>query len=135
MSDSIFTTIDRYAVIRTDRYELPSVAFVTESEVHPGEDAEYFELEVEVSCWGYFTPGRYSGPPEDCYPDEGDFEIQDVELVDGPDWPFTLTAAEERRVEEKFSARESEEPDYPDYEPDSYPEDDGYMDYIESGVY
>ena len=28
--------------------------------------------EIELTHQGYFVPGRYIGPPEDCYPDEGD---------------------------------------------------------------
>jgi hypothetical protein len=36
---------------------------------------------------GYFEHGKYSGKPEDCYPDEGDFEFSNVVIswmtVDG----------------------------------------------------
>lgn len=34
--------------------------------------------ELELTHQGYFMPGRYSGAPEDCYPDEGDIEIERI---------------------------------------------------------
>lgn len=41
----------------------------------------------DISVWYYFTPeqrGRYSGPPEDCYPDEpAEVEITKIEWVVG----------------------------------------------------
>ena len=55
-------------------------------DIAPGEELdpiEEIEIEVEVTYEpGYFTPGRLSGPPEDCYPDEGaDPEIVSVVVL------------------------------------------------------
>lgn len=43
-------------------------------------EGEIIEFEVEVTYdEGYFIPGRLSGPPEDCYPDDcSDPEITEV---------------------------------------------------------
>ena len=30
------------------------------------------EAELCLECEGYFCPGKYTGPPEDCYPDDGE---------------------------------------------------------------
>jgi hypothetical protein len=38
------------------------------------EDEETFEFVVSFTSSGYYDPGRVSGPPEDCYPPEGDDE-------------------------------------------------------------
>ena len=78
-------------------------------------------IEIEVECDGHFYPGRYSGPPEDCEPDDYDFEILGVTPKD-----VVLTRAEERRVEEMFFDHMRDEasdwePGYPD---DDYPDDD-----------
>ena len=49
----------------------------TLEQVHEQPLWEEVEFSCSVSGSGGFTPGRYSGPPEDCYPDEEDFEIAD----------------------------------------------------------
>lgn len=37
------------------------------------------------------TPGRYSGPPEDCFPDEpGEFEVDSVKFIHDDDSEPTL---------------------------------------------
>ena len=33
------------------------------------------EVTVEVTYTGYSDPGRVSGPPENCYPPEGELEL------------------------------------------------------------
>lgn len=38
------------------------------------------EARADVRGIYYHEPGRYSGPPEDCYPDESYTEITDVEI-------------------------------------------------------
>jgi len=41
------------------------------------------QVEVHFESSGYYDPGKYSGPPENCYPEEGDDERQvtDVTLL------------------------------------------------------
>lgn len=57
---------------------------------------EEIEIDVTVSYEpGYFIPGRFSGPPGDCYPDDGaDPEIVSVETADGKDICDSLTEQE-----------------------------------------
>lgn len=42
------------------------------------------EIDLYITGDGYYDPGRISGPPEDCYPPEGDMEIVSIETDDGP---------------------------------------------------
>lgn len=79
------------------------------------------EIEVEVSGTVHIRPGRYSGPPEDCYPDES--EVDNVQAtVDGQ--PFELTDGEyDDAVERLFErAEEDSRDDGPD--PDDFVNDD-----------
>lgn len=39
-----------------------------------GNVLEEAELDIKYSITGYYNPGKTSGPPEDCYPPEGDEE-------------------------------------------------------------
>ena len=43
-----------------------------------GDDIEFI-LTVEYS----YMPGKYFGPPEDCYPDETEFDVEQVIMVLG----------------------------------------------------
>jgi hypothetical protein len=69
------------------------------------EDAE-FTLQVELEIEP-FVRGKYSGPPEDCFPDEGGIaEISGQIQVQNEDgkfepWDGELTDSEVARVEEK----------------------------------
>ena len=74
--------------------------------------------EVEVEVTGRVTPfvrGRYSGPPERCYPDEGG-DVEDVEAtVAGAPW--VLTDAEEEKASDAIREKadeDAEEDDGPD---------------------
>lgn len=79
------------------------------------------ELELDISAKGYYDPGRLSGPPEDCYPPEGELEITSIEL-DGKKWDGRLTDEEHDKVVEKlWDSQESDEEDYYD---DDYPDYD-----------
>ena len=70
-----------------------------------------------------YDPGRYSGPPEDCYPSEEYFNYKI--LLNDVDWNDTLTNEEEQELEDLI--RENlDEPDYgedceDDYDP--FPDD------------
>lgn len=79
---------------------------------------ELISLEVEGSS--YFTPGRYFGLPENCYPDEGDTEITSVIGPNNEDWEGKLTEDERDQI---ISMIEEEASSGPDYEPDDYYDD------------
>ncbi len=84
------------------------------------ETQEYDELEIEVT--GTATPfvrGRYSGPPEKCYPDEGG-EIEDLAATHKGK-PFELTSAEEDKAIEALQEVASDVDEGPD--PDDYDDD------------
>ena len=54
-------------------------------------------IEVSVKYSGYSDPGRCSGPPEMCYPPEGDMELLSVlDLQTG--LPVELTSDEEEKL-------------------------------------
>ena len=52
--------------------------------------------DCEVSYKGYSDPGRTYGPPEDCYPPEGEVEIISI-TCDGE--PFVAAETEAERIE------------------------------------
>lgn len=108
-------------------YELERVRESAAHEWRPMTDddpdtVEYECFMVTVEGRSYYTPGRSFGPPENCYPDEGDTEILSVTGPDGKDWEDKLTSAERERIletiTEKVSEDEGPDPDdyYDDYE-------------------
>ena len=86
-----------------------------------GFEYEYVTVKLEVEGRSYFTPGRLSGPPEDCYPDEGETEIQSVIGPDGKDWQDQLTEEEESMIIDMIQENVSQGLDGPD--PDDYYDD------------
>ena len=85
---------------------------------------EGFETEeIEVEIHGSVAPivrGRFNGPSEDCYPDEGG-EVEDIEAsVDGK--PFELTDEETQKAEEALveAAADQDDGDYEDDYEDRY---------------
>lgn len=108
--------IERYVNKKTGQ----KTAYLLDPE-DPEYEYETFTLKVEGSA--YFTPGRLSGPPENCYPDEGDCEIIACVGPDGKDWESQLTHSERDaildQIQEEVSSDEGPDPDDYDYEPDS----------------
>lgn len=88
---------------------------------------EYKVISLEIEGRSYFRSGRTSGPPEDCYPDEGDTEVEAVIGPDGNDWSDKLTDDEQSQILMMVQDNcmndpddyEGDEDDYDDYEPDS----------------
>lgn len=55
------------------------------------------ELEIQL-YWTPIIPGKFYGPPEDCYEDEGgDCEIISIKL-DGQPWSGELTPEQESDI-------------------------------------
>ena len=61
-------------------------------------DADGNEYDVVVTYKGYSDPGRVSGPPEDCYPPEGEMEILKVRGVPAG---VEIPESEMERIEDK----------------------------------
>lgn len=114
------TTLERAIVIRVDRYELPHLALVTEAEVHPDEEAEIVEVEVDCQCYVVYCPAQTDGLPENCHPDESEFEIQEVTPCEPEfaDMPLGMTEEEYHDVEHQ--ARNYSQDDFDPPEPDFY---------------
>jgi hypothetical protein len=49
-------------------------------------------VEVRITGWYKFHPGRYSGPPENCFPDDEEWEVSDCDII-------TVNLTEEQRKE------------------------------------
>lgn len=77
---------------------------------------EYSTFTLVVEGHASFTPGRLYGPPENCYPDEGEIEILSVIGPDGKDWEDHLTNEERESI--LNTIEENVQNDGPD--PDDY---------------
>ena len=92
-------------------------------------DYTYTITLLEVEGNSYFHPGKYHGPPEDSYPDEGETEITSVVGPDGKDWSATLSDSENDSILEKIQEDAQDgfdEPDYDDYDDRDYEPSDAY---------
>lgn len=72
----------------------------TLDKVHPEDEYlyDYEEITLYVKGSSFFTPGKFYGVPENCYPDEGNTEIQSVIGPFEEDWEDKLTAEERERI-------------------------------------
>jgi len=107
--------IERYKDKKTGQY----IAYVL-GEVDE-ERYGYTTVTLHVSSRSYFQPGRLSGPPEDCYPDEGETEVESIIGPDGKDWTAQLTHSEYFAIQEMIEENVKDGLDGPD--PDDYYDD------------
>lgn len=114
-STSFEFEIERYKDKKTGQY----IAYVL-GEVDE-ERYEYTTIKLDVEGRSYFQPGKLSGLPEDCYPDEGETEIESVIGPDGKDWTDQLTHAEHDSLLEMIQENVQDGLDGPD--PDDYYDD------------
>jgi hypothetical protein len=119
--------VERYLDILTNEW-------VTHDKVNSDERFEYNTLTLKVEGSSRFTSGKTFGRPEDCYPEDGDTEIDSVTLGE-EDWNDKLTEDERdsiiemivEQVQEKEAARfEGNEDEDDDYE-DSVPYSEIYL--------
>lgn len=69
-----------------------------------------FELiNLTVRGSAYFTPGKYYGPPENCYPDEGDADLESALDSNKKDWQDLLTKEEREILIDEIVARVQED--------------------------
>ncbi len=83
---------------------------------------EYQLIKLKVEGTSYFQSGRYYGPPENCYPDEGDTEITSVIGPNKENWSQKLSSEEEDKIIDMITeqAQEGE----PDFDEDYYDDSD-----------
>ena len=102
-----------------------------EAKNHPFGDAwfemnyEYQVIPLDIEGSAYYQEGRSYGPPENCYPDEGDVEITSVTNASNEDWSDKLSTSERDSIEEMIQDHVMDGMDEPD---DDY-YDDGDGDY------
>lgn len=84
------------------------------------------ELALEIEGRSYYQEGRLYGPPENCYPSEGETEILSISWKGKP-FPWELTENEREQAEEMISnaVQEDEGPDPDEYYDDDRDYDDG----------
>ena len=63
---------------------------------------EVGEIELDLKYTYSFTPGRYDGPPESCYPDE-----EDMEIIPPEGYEETIIAAYMKAAREAIKAIDS----------------------------
>jgi len=107
--------IERYKDKKTGQY----IAYVL-GEVDE-ERYEYTTLTLHVEGRSYFQPGKLYGPPENCYPDEVETEIEAAVGPDGKDWTDQLTHSEHDSLLEMIQENVQDGLDGPD--PDDYNDD------------
>ncbi len=96
--------IERIKDLTTDQYRV----------VTDNDDFDRIEeLVLKIEGNSYFSPGRYYGPPESSYPDEGHTEICSI-TWNGKAFPWELTKHEEERAIDQLTeqVQESCVPDY-----------------------
>lgn len=87
-------------------------------------DVEYKIVKLNVEGSSYFQAGKHYGPPENCYPDEGDTEITKVVDTAGKDWSDLLTEEEKNSILNLINEGvQNDEPDFDFDEPDCEPDD------------
>lgn len=86
---------------------------------------EYVTHTLTIEGRSYYQPGRLYGPPEDCYPDEGETEIMSVIGPDGKNWEDQLSDGEKELIleliqENVMDGCDGSDPDdyYDDYDRD-----------------
>lgn len=91
-------------------------------------DYEYKSIPIQVNGRAFFQEGRFSGLPEDCYPDESEIEIISALGPDKEDWLDKLSSSEYQDIisliEEKCSSDDSDQD--PDSDYDDYDDYDQY---------
>jgi hypothetical protein len=109
-----------------ERYTDPSGNLITGEEVPEGVEYPYHMIKLTVKGRAYFVSGKTWGPPDSCYPDEGEIEILSIVDDKGNSWDGKLTKKEEEEVNEQIDmkVRESCESDYDDRDPEDYYGDD-----------
>lgn len=98
--------------------------------IHTRETDDGAEQDLVITFTGYYDEGKTYGPPETCYPSEGEVTFQTVSVDGGPAQDFDtwaksagLTSDELRKLEGKaFEVLADEDED--EYRADDYEDRD-----------
>ena len=95
------------------------------------ENFQYHPIQLNVVGRASFMSGRISGPPEDCFPDESDLEIESIRAVKGGwDWSKAITDGERKSIMDLIQEQCMEEALDDCYDPDdNWDEPDSSRDY------
>lgn len=89
---------------------------------------EEVDAKFQISADMFFQAGRFSGPPEKCYPDDSECEVTEVNLIDGPEG---LGEEEAISCLQKSVSEDQIESDlWEEYSSDQEDRRDTYRDYI-----
>lgn len=126
-SGSFTYSIERFLDNQTGNY-------LTEPELPENFDEERYEytsVELTVTGSGYYTPARLYGPPEDCYPSDGELEIESIIGPDDKEWSLLITELEKDSIEIEFQDYLESHSGYSssDYGPPDPPDLPDYYDY------
>ncbi len=80
---------------------------------------EYTIIALMVEGSSYFQQGKCFGPPENCYPDEGEIEIISIMGPDGKDWEDKLTEDERESILQQIDQNVLDDMEG-NFEPDNY---------------
>lgn len=105
--------------------------YLTESELPENFDEnryEYTSVELTIVGSGYYTPAYTRGLPEDCYPADGDLEIESITGPNNKDWSSLITDSERDSIENELQnyLENNSRYDGPDYDG---PDERDYYDY------
>ena len=100
----IFYEIERYQDMQTLKYltvsEMDAIFQSGNSDLRINDDEwievnyHYHLIPLTIEGSAYFAPGKFYGPPENCYPNESEAELLSVRDASGKDWINDLTDSE-----------------------------------------
>ncbi len=115
--------IERYKHNITGELITPDAQYELEGQHCSDSKYTYTNIELQVKGNAYYDCGKTYGEPSDCYPAEGEININSVIGPDKNDWLDFLTDDEVNRIKDLIdeAAQEDEpEPDIDDCDPDYY---------------
>lgn len=71
--------------------------------------AKPVDVDIEFRGEGYYTPAYTDGPPEYCYPEEGEVRVTDVEVVEVSYQGDSISDEEYDDSSFEFTSKEAEE--------------------------
>jgi len=89
-------------------FHLDSISDETE------ETYEYVCINLKVEGTSYYQEGKTFGPPESCFPDEGDTEITSIIGPDGKSWEDELSGKEKESIQDQVASESEVDYDGPD---------------------